>query len=80
MLIDSQSKASFVNTHTTKGKLQYAAARVADIPETYFLLGLVYNTNLHWKQGQDYVSPLIAKLSHPTIKNLIQCVVAEEDC
>jgi len=71
-LLDGQSRASFINTHNTRKKLRYAVAKVDDIPETYFLLGLIYNTNLHWKQGRDYISPLVAKLSHPTIKALIQ--------
>lgn len=70
-LLDGQSKASFINTHKTKEKLQYAAERVDDMPETFFLLGLIYNTSLHWQQGRDYISPLVAKLNHPVIKNLI---------
>jgi hypothetical protein len=78
-LLDGQSKASFINTHKTREKLRYAAARVEDIPETFFLLGLIYNTSLHWKQDRDYISPLVAKLSHPTIKNLIHSVAVEED-
>lgn len=76
-LLDGQSKASFINTHMTREKLQYAATKVENIPETYFLLGLIYNTNLHWMQSRDYISPLVAKLEHPTIKTLIKNVVSK---
>lgn len=55
----------------TKNKLNFVAATGTDIPESYFLLGLIYNTNLHWNQDRDYISPLTSKLNHPTIKHLI---------
>lgn len=78
-LLDGQSKEIFINTHTTKEKLLYAAARIEDIPESFFLLGLIYNTSLHWRQDRDYISPLMAKLNHPTINNLIRHVVCGSD-
>ncbi len=71
LLGDGDERNGFLATYRTKEKLNYAAQRIVDIPEVYFLLGLIHNTNLHWKQGRDYVSPLSAKLSHPTIKSLI---------
>lgn len=72
LLNDSDTKKEFINEHTTRKKLRYAASKGCDIPETYFLLGFIYNTNLHWQQGRDYVSPLTTKLSHRTIKKLIK--------
>jgi len=65
-------KDEFLNTNTTKRKLSFVANHGIEVPEIYFLLGLIYNTNLHWKQGRDYISPLVAKLNHPTIKHLVE--------
>ena len=70
-LCDKGQKEEFLATRKTREKLEYAAKLIFDIPEIYFLLGLIYNTNLHWQQGKDYVSPLAAKLAHPTIKKMI---------
>lgn len=67
-----RDKANFLETNTTRKKIEYVAARGVDISETYFMLGLIYNTNLHWKPNRDYVSPLVAKLNHTTIRNLIE--------
>ena len=68
----------FILTHTTKRKLNYATEHISDIPEIYFLLGLIHNDSLHWNQDRDYLSPLVARLSHPTIKNLIHCVALKK--
>lgn len=72
--IDWQEK--FIAEHGTSNKLEVASSAGVDIPESYFLLGLIYNTNLHWNQGRDYVSPLLSKLSHPTIKQLVANVAS----
>ena len=68
---NAPNRNKFLLTKKTKNKLEYAVDLGTEIPESYFLLGLIYNTNLHWVQGRDYVSPLASKLSHPTIKQLI---------
>ncbi|MFD2204181.1 hypothetical protein [Kiloniella antarctica] len=67
------------NVRNTKKKINFVASKGADIPEIYFLLGLIYNTNLHWKQGRDYISPLVAKLNHPTIKQMIMTITDTSD-
>ena len=75
LLTDESDKREFLDsTRKTKNKINFVAGRGIDIPETYYLLGLIYNTNLHWNQGRDYVSPLVAKLNHPIIRNLVQGV------
>jgi len=79
LLVTDEQKKIFITTHKTKEKLNFAAAHILDIPETYFLLGLIHNANLHGKQGKDLVTPLGSKLNHPIIKNLIaeiRCVDA----
>lgn len=71
LLSDADLQEKFISEHGTSKKLDVASSAGIDIPGSYFLLGIIYNTNLHWNQGRDYVSPLSAKLSHPTIKQLI---------
>lgn len=71
LLISQEEKDKFLDTHGTNNKMDIVAKTGVDIPESYFLLGLIYNTNLHWTSGRDYVSPLVTKLNHPTIKKLI---------
>lgn len=69
---DSSTQIEFLDqVHTTKRKMNFVAERGVNVPEIHFLLGLIYNTNLHWKAGRDYISPLVAKLSHPTIRHMI---------
>ncbi|MTT53928.1 hypothetical protein F1529_15685 [Alcanivorax sp. VBW004] len=72
LLEQDNQKEDFLETKTTKKKMDFVASTGVDIPEIYFLLGLIYNTNLHWNQGRDYVSPLTTKLGHPTIRQLIR--------
>lgn len=77
IIVRDEDKNKFLNeVRMTKNKMNFAASCGIDIPEVYFLLGLIYNTNLHWTQGRDYVSPLANKLNHPTIKNLIKSIAA----
>lgn len=74
LLPDAGWKEKFISEHGTSNKLEVASSAGIDIPESYFLLGIIYNTNLHWNQGRDYVSPLVSKLNHPTIRQLIKHV------
>jgi hypothetical protein len=79
LLPDSDRQEKFISVHRTTNKLEVASSVGVDIPESYFLLSLIYNTNLHWNQGRDYVSPLVSKLSHPTIRQLIVNVASEAE-
>ena len=65
-------KAAFVSVHGTTKKLDYAVSIGVEVPDTFFLLGIIYNDGLHWKQGRDVVSPMSIKLQHPVIRHLIQ--------
>lgn len=57
----------------TKYKLHYCVNELGiNVPETYFLLGLIYNDNLHWKNNMDIETPLISKLENMTIKKMIK--------
>lgn len=69
---DDENKRKFIEENNgTKNKLHFAQSIGVQIPETYFLLGIIYNTSLHLSQGQDISKPLGLKLENGTIKQMI---------
>lgn len=67
--IDSRTfKDEFVDTHTTPKKLDYADSKGVSIPETYYLLGIIYNDGLHYKNND---SAIAGKLENLTIRKMI---------
>lgn len=70
-LQNEEDKKKFLETHTTNAKLQFAQSRGVSIPETYFLLGIIYNHPLHICGDEDISKPLGIKLENPIIKNMI---------
>lgn len=82
MLEDPEHKRIFLDekNNGTKYKLEYCVEELGvAIPETFFLLGLIYNDNLHWNQHRDYETPLISKLENMTIKKMIEEVFNERE-
>lgn len=71
-IADPVKKSGFLSEHGTKKKLEYCETIGHSVPETYYLLGIIYNDRLHWKQGIDNVRPVAIKLENLTIKNLIR--------
>lgn len=70
---DAKNKCIFIEkTNGTKNKLNFAQSIGIDIPESYFLLGIIYNTSLHLSDGQDISKPLGLKLENNTIKQMIK--------
>jgi len=67
-----QKKQEFVDTHKTREKLEFADANGVHSPESYYLLGIIYNEGMHWKENVDNVSKIVTKLNHPVIKNMIK--------
>lgn len=70
-LIDANDQQSFLDTFKTRVKLSHAEGIGAVIPEYFYLLGVIYNDGMHWREGQDNISPIAAKLENKTIKKLI---------
>lgn len=70
-LDSDDAKAEFVGTKKTRPKLELAEDMGVVSPESYYLLGIIYNDGMHWKEGQDNVSPIASKLENITIKKLI---------
>lgn len=65
------NRVIFLGTHTTTAKLEYAEQIGVKVPEYYYLLGLIYNEGLHWRNGVDNFSPIAAKLENGVIRNII---------
>lgn len=69
---DFENKRKFIEENNgTNNKLHFAQSIGVRLPETYFLLGIIYNTSLHLSQGQDISKPLGLKLENETIKQMI---------
>lgn len=64
-------RATFLSTHKTTPKLEFAQSKGVNVPEIYFLLGVIYNDALHLRENQDNFSALGSKLANMTIKHMI---------
>jgi hypothetical protein len=71
-IADPLKKAEFIAKHGTKKKLDYCEEIGHTVPETYYLLGIIYNDRLHWREGIDNIRPVAIKLENLTIKHLIR--------
>ena len=67
----NESRTNFLNTHGTRKKLKKAEDLGVFSPEAYYLLGIIYNEGMHWKEHQDNTSPIASKLENKVIKKLI---------
>jgi hypothetical protein len=55
-------------------KLEYADQCGIQVPEVFYLLSLVYNEGLHWKDYSAFVPRMVSKLENRTINNMIKSV------
>lgn len=70
------AQTEFLTTKKTRPKLEKAEEMGIVSPESHYLLGIIYNEGMHWKDGFDNVSPIASKLENLTIKKLIKDVFA----
>lgn len=63
--------SDFFDVHKTSPRLDWAAQRGATIPETHYLLRIIFDDGLHWNIERDNTIPIVAKLGNPIIKKLI---------
>ena len=73
-LQNSTAQATFLSTKMTRSKLEKAEEMGVDSPESHYLLGVIYNEGMHWKDNFDNISPIASKLENLTIKKLIRDV------
>lgn len=62
-------KAEFLNTHKTPNKLKFSESKGVDIPESFYLLGIIYNDGMHWKNNEAAIS---GKLENVILKKMIK--------
>lgn len=70
-LTEVSNKEKFIGKHGTKKKIDFAESIGIDAPETFYLLGIIYNVGMHWHENRDNISPIAVKLENLTIKKLI---------
>lgn len=68
--LDSVNKMIFLNTRGTKKKLLFAEQFI-DVPDLYYLLGVIYNDAEHIKNPMTD-KPIIYRLDHTAIKMMIK--------
>ena len=66
-----EDKVLFLGTHETREKLDFAESKGVSSPEIYYLLAIIYNEGMHWKNNYDNVTPIVTKLTNLTIKQMI---------
>ena len=71
-LIDQSFKDEFYGTWKTREKLDFLKRKGINSPETHYLLGIIYNEGMHWKDNIDNITPIVNKLENLTIKNMIK--------
>ena len=62
-------KAEFLTTHKTPNKLRFAESKGIAVPESFYLLGIIYNDGMHWKNNEAAIS---GKLENMIIKKMIK--------
>ncbi|NCI49206.1 hypothetical protein GWC95_04675 [Sediminibacterium roseum] len=73
-LQNQAAQTEFLTTKKTRSKLEKAEEMGVVSLESHYLLGIIYNEGMHWKDGFDNVSPIASKLENLTIKKLIKDV------
>lgn len=73
MIPEQDKKDKFINDeHGTKKKLEYCETLGLNVPESYYLLGIIYNDRLHFKGNVDIARPVAIKIENMTIKKMIR--------
>ena len=62
-------KQELLSTHKTSSKLRFSKSKGVTIPESFYLLGIIYNDGMHWKNNEVAIS---GKLENLTIKKMIR--------
>lgn len=73
-LQNPEARTEFLTTKKTRPKLEKAEEKGVLSPESHYLLGIIYNEGMHWKDNLDNISPIASKLENLTIKKLIRDV------
>lgn len=69
--LKSEERTKFLEKHMTVDKLKFAKENGADIPETHFLLSIIYNECMHLDSQCKRLNPIAIKLNNKVIKKMI---------
>jgi hypothetical protein len=69
-LNDPQQQQEFLDTHGTKKKLKYAKGVGINVPEVCYLLGVIYNDGLHFRNNADNTTSIVSKLENLVIRKM----------
>ncbi|MDR1895595.1 MAG: hypothetical protein LBR10_02255 [Prevotellaceae bacterium] len=78
-LQNEDARNEFLKTHKTRSKLEYVETKGIISPESHYLLGIIYNEGMHWKENIDNISPIASKLENLVIKNLIRNIIKQQN-
>jgi hypothetical protein len=67
-IVSVEFRNEYLVTHKTPNKLAYAEEKGVILPETYYLLGIIYNDGLHYKNNE---SAIASKLENITVRKMI---------
>lgn len=70
-LLDAVHKQTFIDTHRTKLKLSFAETILGELPDVYYMLGIIYNDAEHLKD-ENSDKPIIYRLNHVIIKGMVK--------
>ncbi|MDR2090737.1 MAG: hypothetical protein LBP62_03690 [Clostridiales bacterium] len=75
MSLKSEDQKEYLDKHKTKEKFDFARKKNIDVPDAYYLLGIIYNEALHLDDQCEKLIPIGDKLANKVIKNIIsKCV------
>lgn len=66
-----EHKQEFLNTHKTKKKLEFAETILGELPDIYYILGIIYNDAEHLKD-ENSDKPVIYRLNNVVIKDIVR--------
>ncbi len=76
-LVSDADRESYIKTHKTRAKLDFVKSKGHEIPESHYLLGIIYNEAMHWKEDADNITPIAVKLEHKVIQHIIRTLFRE---
>lgn len=65
-----EQKEKFIQTHKTKAKLEFAENILGELPDIYFILGIIYNEAGHLKD-ENSEKPIVYRLNNIIIQKMI---------
>ncbi|PTY38719.1 hypothetical protein BGP77_11100 [Saccharospirillum sp. MSK14-1] len=68
-LNSDELRSEFLATHKTPNKLRLAESKGVVVPESFYLLGIIYNDGMHWKNNESAIS---GKLENIILKKMIK--------